>query len=571
MSTQLQTAMNAPKKPSDHPIIARIQAQEQKFAEAMPEVMQPQRFMRIAIGAIRRNPKLLECDALSLMGTLLVAAQLGLEVNTPLGHFYLIPRWNKKTGKLEADGQIGYKGWIELLDRTGLVSSMTAEVVHEKDQFLYRLGDDPRIDHVPNLADRGKPIAYYVSIRLTNGGVFRKVLSRSDVEKYRARSQSPNAGPWVSDFDSMALKTTFLRLVTWLPKSLEIKRASAYENALEANGSVKFRDEGSKAQIEFVIPDPEPEPEVDDYGGSDTFDVTPDQEEETEPDDRTPVDTRAQAAARPTVKASRKRSTNRAPMEVTEERNVHVEKRPFREADPPQRPQRPANEFTDAPFDDDGSIKPRPPKQDVKPAVKTPHPLATSVHAMETWAKNAAAKHDDDGLPDLADRNQLMERIYENLARKNTVSGSAKEWYSRLNEIAKFAGDADNAVKILEKANEEVRIEYLGVPDDAAQPAEKESAETPAERLQAIEDWFTRAGHEFERLGIAAYVMPQAVLGEIYRRAAAEGIVKGDVTGYRTRMIEFSECEMSLKDLLEVFRRMAKEISVESREPGSEG
>lgn len=86
--SRLESAMNSngqKKAPADHPTIVRIQAKAAEFAKAMPNVMKPDRFMRIAIGAIRRNPKLLECDPLSLMGSLLVAAQLGLEVNTPWG------------------------------------------------------------------------------------------------------------------------------------------------------------------------------------------------------------------------------------------------------------------------------------------------------------------------------------------------------------------------------------------------------------------------------------------------------------------------------------------------------
>lgn len=254
-ANELAAAANGQRKVADHPTIIQIQAKAKQFAEAMPAHFQADRFMRVAIGAIRRNPKLLECDTLSLMGSLLVAAQLGLEPNSPLQQFYLIPRWNKNTKRTEADGQIGYKGWLELLNRTDQVASMIAEVVYQLDDFTHQLGDDPGIQHIPAMGDRGKPIAYYVIIKLKSGGIYRKVMSRSDVEKYRARSQSPNAGPWVSDYDAMALKTVFLRLVTWLPKSIELNRAAAYENTLEAGGTVRYSE--AEGQLEYDVPNPE--------------------------------------------------------------------------------------------------------------------------------------------------------------------------------------------------------------------------------------------------------------------------------------------------------------------------
>jgi recombination protein RecT len=252
---RLDSAMNGQKRPApDHPTIARIQAKAIEFGKAMPKVMTVDRFMRVAIGAIRRNPKLLECDPLSLMGSLLVAAQLGLEVNTPLGHYYLIPRYNGKTGKNEADGQIGYKGWIELLNRTGAVRDLAAHVVYERDEFTYSLGDDEKIVHVPALGDRGEAIAFYVIVKLTNGGVRRRVLSRHDVDQYRKRSKSPNNGPWVSDYNAMALKTTFLREVPWLPMSLELREAVSYENAVDAQAKIVYKD-GSN-QIDYEVPEP---------------------------------------------------------------------------------------------------------------------------------------------------------------------------------------------------------------------------------------------------------------------------------------------------------------------------
>lgn len=529
-ATQLQAAANGQKKPADHPTIVRIQAQADKFAEAMPSVMTRDRFMRIAIGAIRRNPKLLECDALSLMGSLLVAAQLGLEVNTPLGHFYLIPRWNKKTGKMEADGQIGYKGWLELLERTNLVTSMTAEVVHEKDHFVYRLGDDPGIEHVPHIGDRGKAVAYYVSIKLANGGVFRKVLSRSDVEKYRARSQSPNAGPWISDFDAMALKTVFLRLVTWLPKSLEIKRAAAYENTIEANGTVKYSER--QGQIEYVVPEPAPvrdEPEYSIEDDGEEIDVEFVEKPEPEPEPAPPP----KAVAKP---APRKRTAPAKPAEPIVEQKA-------------------------------GSS------------------LAGTVKAIEDWFAAVTAQNAEGGLTELAEREGLMEWIWPKLTAEGHVNGATSHWYSRLNELAKAGGDTAATLRMLDAALKSVRADYLGEPaaetveavetEDITQPP-KESA---AEKLTAIERWIEKAAEELDRQGAKQLVMPSAALGEIYGRLTASGVIGGQSTGYRQRLIDLSEIPGSSHDVIQtlkpyckaIIEDLAPKVPAEQWEPGADG
>ena len=99
----------AEKKPKT--IFDVIQAGAKQFATALPKHINSDRFVRIAITTIRQNPKLAQCSQESLLGALMVSAQLGLEPGT-LGQCYLIPFENKKLGKVECQFQIGYKGLI---------------------------------------------------------------------------------------------------------------------------------------------------------------------------------------------------------------------------------------------------------------------------------------------------------------------------------------------------------------------------------------------------------------------------------------------------------------------------
>jgi len=516
MSTTLATAMNGASAPkvNDHPTIVRIQAKADEFAKAMPSVMTKDRFMRIAIGAIRKNPKLLECDPLSLMGSLLVAAQLGFEVNTPLGHFFLIPRWNKNTNKMEADGQIGYKGWFDLVARSGRFVSMTAEPVHENDHFIYRLGDEPLIEHAPVLKDRGRAYAYYVSVRVKDGGIFRKVLTRDDVERYRRRSQSPNSPAWLNDFDAMALKTTFLRIVPWLPKSTEMQQAEAFENTVEAQGRIVYREK--QGQIDYVIPEPESTPEPEQQIEADDEPAQDDQVVDAEV-----VETQRQAEPKPASKAPRKRQP----------------------APAPAKPAAQAEE--DAPFDDapahDPKTRPRP--QAPKAEEKAGGGLGHIVAAVDSWFQSATAMCERGGMPDLANRDGLMDWLWAKFVAAGQVSADTKQYYSRVNELAKLAGSTEATMKLLNTAMESVRKDYLGEPEPAAAapqkitkaPAEAPAGETLGAKVADLDKIFAEWASAFDEANVPAYAMPQNVAHQVYFRAMKSGLVSANAQDYRAK------------------------------------
>ena len=98
-----------------------VKALEPEIRRALPAVLTPERFIRMALSAINNTPELANCTPMSfiaVIAALINAAQLGIEPNTPLGQAYLIPYKNK--GILECQFQLGYKGLIDLACRTGL-------------------------------------------------------------------------------------------------------------------------------------------------------------------------------------------------------------------------------------------------------------------------------------------------------------------------------------------------------------------------------------------------------------------------------------------------------------------
>jgi recombination protein RecT len=203
-------------------IFSALRKMEGQFAAALPSHVSPAQFLRVAITELRLKPELQECSAPSLFGALMLSAQLGL-VPGPLGHVYLVPRGNRQTRQKEVTFQIGYKGYVELASRSGI--AISGGIVREGDVFDFQDGTDPSIVHRPNLRSPGEPFAYWVAA--TKPGMLPIVhaLNKDQVESYRKRSPAAKSGPWVTDYDAMALKTVVRRIVRWLP--LDTERAGA--------------------------------------------------------------------------------------------------------------------------------------------------------------------------------------------------------------------------------------------------------------------------------------------------------------------------------------------------------
>lgn len=203
-----------------------------EMARALPKHVSPERMNRIATTALNNNRDLAACTPTSFIGCVLSAAQLGLEVNTPLGQAYLIPRNNK--GVKECTLQIGYQGMMDLARRSGEVASIYAEAVYQGDEFEYELGLDRKLRHRPSedIDRESRTMTHvYAVAKLKSGEALFVVLTRAMVEKYKKRGAGGPA--WGTDFEAMAKKTAIRRLFTWIPKSAEVASAIALDEAPE--------------------------------------------------------------------------------------------------------------------------------------------------------------------------------------------------------------------------------------------------------------------------------------------------------------------------------------------------
>jgi recombination protein RecT len=140
-----------------------------EFERALPDKIGVDRMMRIVMTAIQKTPHLDECVPGSFFGALLTALQLGLEPNTPLGHCYLIPRFNKKQNVYICSFEMGYQGMLELAYRTRLYHHISARVVYDGDNFSFHYGTGQKLYHLPNWTSE-TPKHVYAIYKLDNGG-----------------------------------------------------------------------------------------------------------------------------------------------------------------------------------------------------------------------------------------------------------------------------------------------------------------------------------------------------------------------------------------------------------------
>lgn len=186
-------------------------------------------FISSVISIANGNRQLRDADPMTVVGAAMVAATLQLPVVPTIGLAYIVPY------KKQAQFQIGYKGLIELAERSGQFKNIIDEVVYEgqlvrKNKFT----GEYILDEGAKTSD--KVIGYMARFDLVNG--FSKTIfwSREEIEAHAKKfSQAYRSGydsPWKRDFDAMARKTVLKALFSkYAPKSIQMQNAIAYDQA----------------------------------------------------------------------------------------------------------------------------------------------------------------------------------------------------------------------------------------------------------------------------------------------------------------------------------------------------
>lgn len=231
-------------------IAQMVQAHRNTLAASLPSGMDADRFGRLLLTASSMNPDLFKCDARSFLAAGVTAAQLGLEPNDPRGLAYLVPFKGKVTLI------IGYRGYLDLARRSGMVGAINAFPVYQGDTFTYELGLNPTLHHIPDPDGEEDPdtLTHVYAIAKVNGEPQFVVLTRRQVDRARAQSasgQNPRS-PWVTHYTEMALKTALRRLCRYLPQTVQLATALQKEEQPLTLGDVSVITSASEDDPEVL-------------------------------------------------------------------------------------------------------------------------------------------------------------------------------------------------------------------------------------------------------------------------------------------------------------------------------
>ncbi|WP_442592518.1 recombinase RecT [Parapusillimonas sp. JC17] len=239
---------------------------EKGIAAVAGKFMTADRFLRLAVNAVKKTPLLMRCDPQSVLGAFMASAALGLEPNTIQQQAFLIPY--KKRARVngqwietfDCQFQVGYRGFVTLAHRSPHIKSLQAEAVHDGDLFEHMIGTNSFLKYQKSLKDRGELIGAFSYVRLESDVEMAVVLPLDEILKIRSKSETYNAlmrridqaedqkdrekaertlaeTPWVMWEDDMAAKSAIKKHAKQLPLNSgdSLSSAAAIDNDAESN------------------------------------------------------------------------------------------------------------------------------------------------------------------------------------------------------------------------------------------------------------------------------------------------------------------------------------------------
>lgn len=191
-------------------------------------------FITSVLQIVNSNSMLVNADPQTIFSASCMSATLNLPINNNLGFAYIVPFKNNKTGKVEAQFQLGYKGFIQLAQRSGQFKRINACAVYDGD-------DDDSIHNrltamFPKVPPSKKVVGYIAYFELLNGYQDHLTMSIDEInahaQKY-SQTAKKGFGVWKDHFDTMAQKTVLkLLLSKKAPLSIEMQTAVQADQAI---------------------------------------------------------------------------------------------------------------------------------------------------------------------------------------------------------------------------------------------------------------------------------------------------------------------------------------------------
>lgn len=219
-------------------------------------------FATSVLQVVNSNSMLANADPASVFSAACMAATLDLPINNALGFAYIVPFQNRKAGKTEAQFQLGYKGFVQLAQRSGQFKKISSAVVYEGQL----VSEDPLSGYVFDWSNKksDKAIGYVAYFQLLNGFEAYLYMTKNEASAHAMRySQTfkKGFGVWNDNFDAMALKTVLkLLLSKQAPLSIQMQTAIQADQAVIKDidkQEFEYIDNATTTALDALEPPPE--------------------------------------------------------------------------------------------------------------------------------------------------------------------------------------------------------------------------------------------------------------------------------------------------------------------------
>ncbi|EPD1733520.1 recombinase RecT [Enterococcus hirae] len=236
-------------------------AMKKKFNDILHE--KSDAFMGSLLTLVGGDDYLSKAEPMTIIASALKAATMDLPIDKNLEYAYIVP-FNRKenVGKEwithnEAQFILGYKGYIQLAQRSGQYKALNAIEIYEGQLIEWNpLTEEFQFNYNAKQSDR--VIGYVGFFELLNG--FKKTVywTKQEVEAHRIKhakgfDKTKLTGAWKENYDAMAIKTVLRNMLAkWGILSVEM------QNAVTSDERVFRFDENNDLVEEVTLNDAEP-------------------------------------------------------------------------------------------------------------------------------------------------------------------------------------------------------------------------------------------------------------------------------------------------------------------------
>ena len=194
------------------------------MAKTLNEILgnRKSQFLSTIVTMVNSDQKLLQIfndNPLSILSTAIQIVNLDLPLGNQFGFAYIIPRYNGRTGKNEAQLMIGYKGLLQMAIRSGRYKTIKVVPIRQGELKGFNpIDGSVELNSIQNPVERSKlPVIGYLGIlQFLNGFSYQNFVTREEIveREKKFRQGASMSAAWEKNFDAMAEKTVLKMMLS---------------------------------------------------------------------------------------------------------------------------------------------------------------------------------------------------------------------------------------------------------------------------------------------------------------------------------------------------------------------